>query len=44
MLKFELGMNIGNNFSFAIDILKLFTPAFILVGLFIVWVDRKTIE
>lgn len=45
MFKFEPGMNMGSNFSFfAVDMLKLFPPAFILVGLFMVWVDRKTVE
>lgn len=45
VLKFEPGMNMGSNFSFfAIDMIKLFPPAFILVGLFMVWVDRKTVE
>lgn len=45
LLKYEAGMKIGDNFSFfAWDMIKIFPPAFILVGLFMVWVDRKTVE
>lgn len=41
----ESGIKMGDNFVFfAVDMLKLFPPAFILVGLFMVWVDRKTVE
>lgn len=41
----EAGKTIGNNFSlFSLDILKLFPPAFILVGLFTVWVKKETVE
>lgn len=42
---FQAGKNIGKNFwFFAYDMIKIFPPAFILVGLFTVWVDRKVIE
>lgn len=45
IFKFDSGIKMGENFAFfAIDMIKLFPPAFILVGLFMVWVDRKTIE
>ncbi len=45
VFKLESGMNIGNNFAFfSLDMLKLFPPAFVLVGLFMVWVERETIE
>jgi len=45
IFRFESGMKIGENFGFfSVDILKMFPPAFILVGLFMVWVDRKTVE
>lgn len=45
LLRNEAGMTIGSNFSFfALDMIKIFPPAFILVGLFMVWVDRKTVE
>lgn len=44
-IDFEPGEVIGENFGFfAIDMFKLFPPAFILVGLFMVWVERKTVE
>ncbi|MCK5128575.1 MAG: permease [Clostridiales bacterium] len=45
IFNFDSGIKMGENFAFfAIDMIKLFPPAFILVGLFMVWVDRKTIE
>lgn len=45
IFKIDSGMKMGENFTFfAIDMLKLFPPAFILVGLFVVWVDRKIVE
>ncbi len=45
IFKIDSGMTIGNNFGFfAVDMLKLFPPAFVLVGLFMVWVDRKIVE
>ncbi len=45
IFKIDSGMKMGKNFIFfASDMLKLFPPAFVLVGLFMVWVDRKTVE
>lgn len=45
VIQYEPGMQVANNFRFfALDMVKLFPPAFILVGLFMVWVDRKTVE
>lgn len=45
LFDFEAGKQVGNNFMFFFwDMFKLFPPAFILVGLFMVWVDRKVIE
>lgn len=45
IFRFDSGIVMGENFAFfAVDMLKLFPPAFILVGLFMVWVDRKTVE
>ena len=42
---FNPGQEIGQNFrSFAIDMLKILPGAFILIGLFEVWVKRETIE
>lgn len=42
---FEPGKEIGKNFGFfTVDTLKVFPPAFLLVGLFMVWIDKKTIE
>ena len=42
---FNPGKEIGHNFvSFSIDMLKLLPCAFILIGLFEVWVKRETIE
>ena len=39
------GKEIGHNFiSFSIDMLKLLPCAFILIGLFEVWVKRETVE
>jgi len=39
------GKEIGSNFvSFSIDMLKLLPCAFILIGLFEVWVKRETVE
>jgi uncharacterized membrane protein YraQ (UPF0718 family) len=39
------GIQMGDSFKFfALDMLKILPAAFILVGLFMVWVDRKTIE
>jgi len=45
IFNFKPGTKIGDNFLlFAIDMFKLLPPAFVLVGLFMVWVDRQTIE
>lgn len=45
IFNFEPGVKIGDNFLFfAIDMFKIFPPAFVIVGLFMVWVDRKTVE
>ncbi len=45
LFNFNLGIRIGDNFMiFARDMIKILPPAFILIGLFDVWVDRKTIE
>lgn len=45
VFRIDSGMKIGDNFVFfAVDMVKIFPPAFILVGLFMVWVDRKTVE
>ncbi len=42
---FNPGQQIGHNFaSFAIDMLKILPGAFILIGLFEVWVKRETVE
>ena len=42
---FNPGQEIGSNFlSFAISMLKILPGAFILIGLFEVWVKRETIE
>lgn len=43
--KYELGEGIFMNFKlFSADMFKLFPAAFILVGLFTVWIDRSTVE
>lgn len=42
---FNFGKEIGSNFiNFSIDMLKLLPCAFILIGLFEVWVKRETVE
>ena len=42
---FTPGMKIGHNFaSFSVEMLKLLPCAFILIGLFEVWVKRETVE
>jgi len=42
---FNPGQQIGQNFtSFSVDMLKILPGAFILVGLFEVWVKRETVE
>lgn len=45
LLDFELGNKMGENFMiFARDMIKILPPAFVLIGLFDVWVSRETIE
>ena len=45
VLGFNPGKEIGHNFlSFSIDMLKILPGAFILIGLFEVWVKRATVE
>lgn len=45
LFKYRLGIQIGENFMiFARDMVKILPPAFILIGLFDVWVKRETIE
>jgi uncharacterized membrane protein YraQ (UPF0718 family) len=42
---FNPGQQIGHNFgSFLVDMLKILPGAFILIGLFEVWVKRETVE
>ncbi|MGM0548628.1 MAG: permease [Bacillota bacterium] len=44
-INFDLGKRIGSNFMiFARDMALLLPPAFVLIGLFDVWVSRKKIE
>ncbi|ADQ15560.1 permease [Halanaerobium hydrogeniformans] len=44
-IEFELGERIGENFLiFARDMIAILPPAFVLIGLFDVWVSRETIE
>jgi len=45
ILGFRPGEQIGRNFvSFSIDMLKILPCAFILIGLFEVWIRRETVE
>ncbi|MGM0601816.1 MAG: permease [Bacillota bacterium] len=45
LFDFELGNRMGKNFMiFAKDMIKILPPAFVLIGLFDVWVSRETIE
>jgi uncharacterized membrane protein YraQ (UPF0718 family) len=45
LFEFSAGKVIGYNFfSFSLDMLKLLPCAFILIGLFEVWVKRETVE
>ena len=45
VLGFNPGKEIGYNFaSFSVDMLKILPCAFILIGLFEVWVKRETVE
>ena len=42
---YEKGIQVGQNFlTFAWDMIKLLPPAFILIGLFEVWVKRETMN
>ena len=44
-LEFNPGREIGYNFaSFSMDMLKILPGAFVLVGLFEVWIKRETVE
>ncbi len=45
IFNFKIGLKLSNNFLiFARDMVKILPPAFILIGLFDVWVSRQTIE
>ncbi|MFW6287916.1 MAG: hypothetical protein ACOC2J_04110, partial [bacterium] len=45
ILKFNLGLKIGSNFLiFARDMIAILPPAFVLIGLFDVWISNETIE
>lgn len=45
IINYEPGKIIFDNFYlFIVDMFKLFPAAFVLVGLFMVWVDRKVVE
>ena len=45
LVEFEPGREIGRNFaSFTVDMLTILPGAFILIGLFEVWVKRETVE
>jgi len=45
LMGFNPGQEIGQNFAvFSVDMLKLLPGAFILIGLFEVWVKRETVE
>jgi len=45
ILDFDLGQRIGSNFMiFARDMASILPPAFVLIGLFEVWVSRESIE
>lgn len=45
LINFELGQNVGRNFYiFAKDMVLILPPAFVLIGLFDVWVKREHIE
>ena len=45
IINFELGIEMGENFwIFARDMILILPPAFIIIGLFEIWVDRETIE
>jgi len=45
MFKFDLGLSMGSSFlTFTISLLKVVPFAFILIGLFEVWVKKETVE
>jgi len=45
LLKFNLGIRVGENFYiFAKDMVLILPPAFILIGLFDVWISRERVE
>jgi uncharacterized membrane protein YraQ (UPF0718 family) len=45
LLGFDAGQEVSKNFaSFALDMLKIVPCAFILIGLFEVWIKRETVE
>ena len=45
LIEFDLGMAMGENFYiFARDMVLILPPAFVIIGLFEIWVDRETIE
>ncbi len=45
LVRFDLGVAMGENFLiFARDMVLILPPAFVIIGLFEVWVNRETIE
>ncbi len=45
LVEFSPGLEIGRNFaSFSVDMLQVLPAAFVLVGLFEVWVKKETVE
>lgn len=45
LLKFDLGIQVGENFLiFAKDMVLILPPAFLLIGLFDVWISREAVE
>jgi uncharacterized membrane protein YraQ (UPF0718 family) len=45
IIGYDAGQEVGENFaSFALDMLKIVPCAFILIGLFEVWIKRETVE
>ncbi len=45
LIRFDLGLAMGENFLiFARDMVLILPPAFVIIGLFEIWVDRETIE
>ncbi len=45
LVRFDLGLAMGENFLiFARDMVLILPPAFVIIGLFEIWVDRETIE